>query len=289
LAITSSWGRGAQAEGGWPKMAIDAGGAACLHVARSGTRSVVTRAFASSPLRLLMPRNHGHAAWVFTSTYGGGLVDGDALRIEAYVGPDATAFLGTQAATKVYRSPNGTSHSLDATVGAGGVLVVAPDPVVCFAQASYRQEQRFALADTANLILVDWLTSGRRASGERWQFDRYSSRLRIERGGRPIVLDALMLSPDEGRLASRMGRFETLCVVVVIGHQMVEHARTIVARVSSHGIDRRAELIVGASAVDDGCVVKLAATSVEEADGVIRRYLDFLPALLGDDPRARKW
>ena len=35
-------------------------------------RTVVTQAYAQSPLRLLNPRNHGTSSWVYTSTYGGG-------------------------------------------------------------------------------------------------------------------------------------------------------------------------------------------------------------------------
>ena len=62
--------------------AIDAGvmalaaGSGSVRISRAGARSLVTRARAVSPLRLLMPRNHGCGAWLYTSTYGGGLVDG---------------------------------------------------------------------------------------------------------------------------------------------------------------------------------------------------------------------
>ena len=66
-------------------------GSGRLVVTRVGARSVVTAAYATSPLRWLMPRNHGHAAWIFSSTFGGGLVDGDALQISVAVEPAATA------------------------------------------------------------------------------------------------------------------------------------------------------------------------------------------------------
>src|SRR5687768_3060300 len=54
-------------------------GDARLGFERVGNRTVVRTALAHSPLRLLTPRNHGHAAWVYTSSLGGGLVDGDHL------------------------------------------------------------------------------------------------------------------------------------------------------------------------------------------------------------------
>jgi urease accessory protein len=98
-------------------------------------RTVVTHAYATSPLRLLMPANPGDAAWVYTSSFGGGLVDGDRLVVDADVGLGASVFLSTQASTKVYRSPGGTSTELHARVAGGALLVVAPDPVVCFAES----------------------------------------------------------------------------------------------------------------------------------------------------------
>src|SRR5207245_10808543 len=48
---------------------------------RAGTATALRRAYAESPLRLLTPRNHGNAAWVYTSTLGGGLLDGDGVRL----------------------------------------------------------------------------------------------------------------------------------------------------------------------------------------------------------------
>jgi urease accessory protein len=265
-------------------------GCGCLQVVRFGSRSLVTRALARSPLKLLTPRNHGTAAWVYTSTYGGGLVDGDALRLVVEIGEDATALLATQAATKVYRSPGGTSVDVVARVRDGGLLVVAPDPVVCFAGSSYRQTQRFELHGTAGLVLIDWLTSGRRAFGERWQFERYESLATVTRHGRLMLFDALSLSRDEGALATRMGRFETVCLVTLIGPRLEADAAHLIARVSQMPVGRRADLLVGASAiVGGGAVLKVMGISLENVSRVVREHLQFVPALLGDDPWARKW
>src|SRR5207248_157466 len=64
-------------------------GAGRLVFERVGPRSVVRSAFAASPLRLLTPRNHGQAAWAYTSSLGGGLVDGDEIRIDVRIGDRA--------------------------------------------------------------------------------------------------------------------------------------------------------------------------------------------------------
>ena len=48
-------------------------GQGAIRIARRGRRSVAERVAAASPLRLLTPRNHGDAAWIYTSSFGGGL------------------------------------------------------------------------------------------------------------------------------------------------------------------------------------------------------------------------
>jgi urease accessory protein len=204
-----------------------------LIVTRSGGRSLVHGAYATSPLRLLTPGNHGRAAWIFTSSYGGGLVDGDRIRLDVEVGEGAGAFLSTQASTKVYRSPRGTESTMAASVAAEGLLVVVPDPVVCFSRARYRQEQRFDLAESATLVAVDWLSSGRRAFGERWMFDEYEARLVVRKAGRLLVHDAMALRARDGGLAERLGRFEVLAVVTVVGATLRGEIATITSTIDA--------------------------------------------------------
>ena len=268
-------------------------GAAELHVYRQGRRSVVSTAFACSPLRLLMPSNHGHAAWVFTSTYGGGLVGGDALRLRVEVEAGATSLLQTQASTKVYRSPMGASSALDAHVDAGGCLLVLPDPVVCFGGATYEQVQEVELHATASLVLMDWMTAGRHASAERWAFNRYASRLNVRYDGQLVLGDSLLLSSGEGPLAERMGRFECLCMIALVGPAAREHGTIASDRIAALEARAHADLLAAAAPLGlggkAGHLIRLAGVSPEAVGRAARDYLRFVPALLGDDPWTRKW
>ena len=63
---------------------------------------------------------------MFAATFGGGLVDGDAIALRAHLHEGAEALLGTQASTKVYKGRCG--QSLTATVADGGRRVVVPPP-----------------------------------------------------------------------------------------------------------------------------------------------------------------
>jgi urease accessory protein len=252
-------------------------------------RSVVSHAYATSPLRLLLPKNHGRAAWVYTSSFGGGLVDGDRLILDVDVGAGAAAFISSQASTKVYRSRRGTSAEVHARIGHNGLLVVAPDPVVCFTAARYEQTQHFDLAVGACLVLVDWLSSGRHAAGERWAFDDYRARVRARQDGRLVVHDSIALRAEDGDIGDRVGRFDVLATALVLGGPVHDHALEIVARVAQIPVIRRADALLAATEVGDGCLLRIAGTSVEHVGTMLREHLGFVPQLLGDDPWARKW
>jgi urease accessory protein len=243
-----------------------------------------------SPLKVLNPRNAGASSWSYLATYGGGLVGGDALRISIDVGRAARALISTQASTKVYRSDVQASQDLSARIGDEALLVLLPDPICCFASARYRQRQELTLDPTASLVLVDRLTAGRVKSGERWMFERYESRTRIWRSGRLLVHDALRLSSEDGDLAERMGRFNCLVVIALIGPLVRAAAARLAAEIGSAPAPRRGSLLMSAAPLEsDGVLVRLAAESTEHASSIVRRYLDIVPSLLGDDPWARRW
>jgi urease accessory protein len=252
-------------------------GEAILEVARGGARSVVTRAAARSPVRLLLPRNHGHAVWTFVSSLGGGLVDGDHAALRVKVGAGAAALLTTQASTKVYRGDS--RQRVEADVADGGLLVVVPDPVTCFAGASLEQATEVRLGAGASLILVDAVTCGRAARGERWQMARYRSSVTVHREGRLVLRDAVELDPAHGALAARIGRFDGLATVVAVGDDL-----------AAPGPASDRDWVVARSRLGDGVtLVRAAATSAERLHRGVRSLLEALPKLLGDDPFSRKW
>ena len=269
---------------------VAAASRAALTIARARRGSVVTRAYAEAPLKWLTPASPRGAAWAFASSYGGGLVGGDSVAIDVTVEPGARALLSTQASTKVYRSPLGASITLAAAVGRDAVLVSLPDPVVAFAASSFRQRQTFDLDARAAVVALDWMTSGRLGHGERWAFDRYASTTTIRVNGRLALHDAVRLDREDGDLAGRLGRFDVLAFIAIAGAPLAAEARRIVDAIGGIAPARRPPVVVAAAATaGPGCVVRIAGTSVEAGREAIRHWLDFVPALAGDDPWARKW
>lgn len=268
-------------------------GLAGLQVRLVAGESAVTECWAVSPLKLLAPRSRGASVWAYISSFGGGLVAGDETNLSVEVGAGATCFLSTQASTKVYRNPRllPCQHTLRAEVGQGGLLVLAPDPVQCFAQAIYEQRQEFHLAADSGLVLVDWLCSGRAARGERWEFTRYLSRNEVFQADKRVMLDALRLSSEEGseELLHQMGRFHCLATVAVVGPKLREFAQSLLNEVAELPVTRRSDLAISASPVADGVLLRLAGVSTEQVGREIARRLAFVNPILQDDPWARKW
>jgi urease accessory protein len=242
---------------------------------------------AASPLRLLNPRNTGTSAWVYTATYGGGLLGGDAIELDVDVAQGASALLATQASTKVYRSACGASQRLRARVSDDSLLVLLPDPVTAFAGSRYTQEQRIDLEPGGSLVLVDWVTAGRVAAGERWRFDGYTNRMFVRRASTLLLHDAVSLRGADGDVAARMSRFNCAATVIMTGPAVRAAAARVAGDIGSAPLVPRSDLLLSSAPLaggDDGALVRVAGVSVEQVGGVLRQLLNFVPSLLGDDP-----
>ncbi len=265
-------------------------GTAHLTFTRSGSATVLTRAFAKSPAKLIETKGRGATCWVYAATLGGGLVGGDEIALTAEVTAGCRALLTTQASTKVYRSECLSKQTITATVHERGLLAVMPDPVVCFENSNFAQFQRYDLHADATLVVVDWMTSGRHAAGERWAFSRYESRLDITRSARRIVFDSVVLDRNLDSVAERMGRFNVILTAVLTGPLVATAAEQIVGSVALKPIVSGADLVVSAAKLrDGGALIRMAGVSVERLGCALREHLSFLTPLVGDDLWSRKW
>jgi urease accessory protein len=267
-----------------------ANGAGRLEVALIDGASSVVTCRATSPLQLLAPRARGAAAWILAASHGGGLVAGDAVELEISVGPGASAYVGTQAETKVYRAGGGaTRQRLDAEVGDGGLLALLPDPVSPFAGAAHGQEQRFALAPGGSLAVLDAVTAGRAARGERWALARYASRNEVRVGGALVLADAVRLVAGEGPpLHLRLPGVELLATILLLGPRVAAGAAAALRAVAEAPTDGAAPVVTAASPLADGVLLRIAARSVEAGMAAARAHLSFLAGPLDGDPLLRR-
>jgi urease accessory protein len=283
----------------------------------------IVEARAHSPLRILSPRNPGSGAWVYTSTFGGGLLGGDQITLTVDAGPDTLTYLGTQSATKVFRPKSAatTRQTLEARVDENALLLLLPDPTACFAGARFHQSQRVDLGKTGSVILLDWTTSGRHAVGERWAAEECLSRNEIWRdstsakcnledtshfSGHPwatsqpitgktfsnclsacIVRDAIRLPPIPGSVG--MGYFNCFATLIMQGPRVAADAARLLDLLKSAPVKPGNATPFGISPVGDGLILRAAGPNAESVARAIFPLLDFLKPVLGEAPWTRKW
>lgn len=263
-------------------------GEGLLRVARRGSGSVIVRAAAQAPMRLFIPRRKPSVPHVYTSSYGGGLLAGDQTDLLIQLEPGSRGVLSSQASTKIYKNPLGLpcSQSLHAQIGAEAMLIVAPEPISCFAGSRYDQRQRFDIEQGGNLVLVDWVTSGRYAVGERFQFTHYQSRQSIYYNNLHAIEDAVRLCPADGPLDSkfRMGHFNCSALMIVLGEQLADLATRWLEHEREQPLQRGGELLAISHPLPHslpGIIVRVLSVETQDAKRVIEHRLDEIDLIVG--------
>ena len=168
------------------------------------------------PLKLIAPDPHrapneqqDPVTVIFLLTYGGGLVGGDRIKLRADLADQSKLVLLTQGSTKVFKSPSRTvvsGQTLDVQLGKGAALCYLPDPTQPFGGSVYEQRQTFRLDPkcSSSLCVLDWVSEGRRARGERWTLHLWKGRNEVrelvssgEAQGRLLLRDTVLLSENQ--------------------------------------------------------------------------------------------
>ena len=278
-----------------------------IEVERGDADSRLVRCLGNPPIKFINPRPQGGTCQVYISNYGGGLVDGDVIKMRVGCGESSRLYLGTQSSTKIYKG-NGGAGCVQETVGmlhANALAVVCPDPVVPFADSRYRQAQAWEVHPEADLILFDWLQPGRTARGEVFAYASLRSELRITRpGGVPILSERFALEPgaNDPFRCGHFGEFRSFLSVCLIGPRAArlgaELEPAVLALNRSRSDEPEAESRPGGKAWF-GMGEKPGAGWLIRAMGADRRDLQPLhdlifaalegPAWLGFNPWHRRW
>lgn len=156
------------------------------------------------------------ALTIYLLSYGGGLVAGDQVNLSISLEPHTRLSLLTQGSTKIFKTPDPrqiiTRQNLDIKLEKGAGLCYLPDPCQPFADSAFEQRQVFRIHDEdgnmngGGLCMLDWVSEGRTARGEKWGFWKWAGRNEIylapsddsDAKGRLLLRDAVILddTPD---------------------------------------------------------------------------------------------
>ncbi|KAH7885895.1 UreD urease accessory protein-domain-containing protein [Phlebopus sp. FC_14] len=279
-----------------------------------GTSIVFSELSSTYPLKLLSPRLvDARVAIVYVLNYGGGLVGGDHIKLEANIKADSKLLLLSQGSTKVFKTRPGerasarlrwpvqrdasvTTQIMNFTVAPNGAVFLLPDPVTCFRSASYSQKQRFHLADGASMVLLDWITSGRKSLGEEWAFARYHSVNEVFLDGRRVARDAVLLEDPSSHteaavcrpLADRLKPYSCYAMLILLGPLTQAVAAQLNGQYRSISVFKTAapaRMTWAWSAVDEGRahVVRVAGIETEDVKGWLRESLRGFEDIIGTD------
>ena len=262
-------------------------------VSGNGKRSRLTKCRSIKPLKILNPLSSLETCQIFLSNYGGGYVSGDFVLLDLEFLPHSRASITTQAESKVYKSIDGETsfQVVRARLGEGSVVLFCPDAVIPYEASRFIQQQRWALESDSNLVLVDWVHSGRSESGESFMFSKYQTEICIERCSEKIILDRFILTPESSNLmaAGSFGPYHSFCNVYLIGPLVKPIMEEVQTRVAGSAAPEKS--LMSLSQVDqDVHVLRILAIKKHS----ITNFLRFLTGLLirknilDSDPLERK-
>ena len=199
-----------------------------------------------------------------------------------------------------------TSQTIRYTVQPRSSLFLLPDPVTCFRSASYNQIQRFNVAPDASVVILDWLTSGRKALDEDWAFTRYYSENEVFIGEKRWARDVMLLEADESQLDSlpkrtlgeRLSPYSCYATMLLYGTEVQSVIEKLGATFEAITVFKRRmpeDLIWSFSRVDfdtakesaGGAVVRVAGKETEQVRLWLKEALRGLEDVLGDDVYCR--
>ncbi len=156
-------------------------------------------------MRILRPHyldDSGQVCYVMVNP-GGAYLGADLFLVDVEVQAGAALLLTTQSATKIYRTPGSFAEQRMALrLGDNARLELAPDQLIAYREASYRQRTHVTVCPTSSLIMAEVVTPGWSPDGSAFKYEELRLRNEIyvcgDDGAQMLALDNLLIRPPLG-------------------------------------------------------------------------------------------
>lgn len=161
-------------------------------------RTILEDVYFTAPYKIMKPfALEDGGIQVMPLCASAGIMKGDCQKFDYYVGEGANLEVLSQSFEKIHKMDGGcATREIKIQVEANAVLSYYPQPVIPFAESAFDSDMEIHLADlTSKLFLLDVVSCGRSAAGERFAYRRFSSKVRIYRGETLIYRDNARYEP----------------------------------------------------------------------------------------------
>ena len=238
-----------------------------LQFERRGPRTVLGKSRFTLPLQVLTPLTLDNGtAYLMLLNPTGGVLGGDHLVTEIIQEPETHVCLTTPSATRIYRTLDRPAI-LETTIrlGEGSTLEYFPDHIIPHTRSALQQSLRLEMAAGSRAIVLDSMTSGRVAHGERWSFREIDSRTEVRVGGKTAFLNRTKISPasNNPRQLGRTEEFDYMTCLGLFAEESTDWPRVVAALQSE--LDRMPQVFGGVSLLSrNGCVARFLARSASD-------------------------
>lgn len=269
-------------------------GELALRIEQRAGRSVAAHQYHRGALRILRPHyldDSGQVCYVLVNP-GGAYLGADLYVIDVEVGDGARLLLTTQSATKIYRTPGSFAEQrMTLRLGEGAQLELAPDQLIAYREASYRQNTHITVRPSSSLMMSEVITPGWSPDGSSFRYEELRLRTEIHvatgAGTKLLALDNLLVRPPLNDVTGMafMEGFSHLGSLMVVDPR-VDQALADELHAVAQGLDAYTGIsLTGSAAGTAGLIVRSLANSTEE----LARLLGACTALLrhnwnGQDP-----
>ncbi|WP_367870327.1 urease accessory protein UreD [Luteolibacter sp. Populi] len=162
-----------------------------------------------APIHLSKPHLEDGVLLVHLVNPTAGFFDGDRLDLRVEAGPGTRLVLSTPGASRVHRArgeePAVCSQQL--AVEAAAFIEWIPEPFIPQAGARYHQQTRIELTEGAGLLFFEWISPGRVARGEVFEYENLRWELDLVLAGKLVARERYTLEPAGHSLAALRERF----------------------------------------------------------------------------------
>ncbi len=136
--------------------------------------------------------------YVFFVNPTGGIVQGDRYTYEFRLEVGAEAFITDSMATKIYKMDrNYASRHAEIYLGKNSRLEYLPKDIIPFAESRWYQNTVIHASDGSKMLFSEIFCPGRIAHDEYWDFSVFASKVMIEKGGVPIMIDSALYRKED--------------------------------------------------------------------------------------------